>query len=64
MHLGERDHERELVVLHVQLEERPAADDLQRRQHDARHVHMRDEDVAGDLADVLQEAQIQRLVLS
>ena len=49
VHLGERDHEGELVVLHVQLEEGAAADDLQRGQHDPRHVHVRDEDVARDL---------------
>ena len=63
VHLGEGDHEGELVVLHVELEERPPADDLQRGQHDPSHVHVRDEDVAGDLADVLQEAQVQLLVL-
>ena len=63
VHLGERDHERELIVLHVELEERPAADDLERRQHDPRHVHVRDEDVARDLTDVRKEAQVQRLVL-
>ena len=47
----------------VELEEVAAADDLQRRQDDAPDVDVRDEHVARHLADVLQEAQVQVLVL-
>ena len=53
MHLGQGDDERECVVLDVELEEVATAHDLQRRQDDAAHVDVRDEHVAGDLADVL-----------
>lgn len=63
VHLGEDDHERELLLVHVDLEERAAADDLQLGQHDAAHVDVRDEHVAGDLADAAQEAQVHALVL-
>ena len=63
VHLGQRDNQGELGVVHTQLEERPPPDDLQRRQHDLRHFYVGDQDVAGDLADVLQEAQVQVLVL-
>ena len=49
MHLGQGHQQRELVLLHGELEEGAAADDLQRGQHDPRHVHVRDEDVARDL---------------
>ena len=36
---------------------------LQRRQNDSGDVHLRDEDVAGDLPDVLEKAEIQILIL-
>ena len=42
VHLGEGDHEGELVIEYnrVDLEERPPADDLERGQHDPSHVHV------------------------
>ena len=63
MHLGQGHDEGELVVLHVELEERPPADDLEGGQHDPRDVDVRDEHVAGDLADVLEEGEVEVLVL-
>ena len=63
MHLGEGNDERELFVVDAEFEERPPADDLQRRKDDAADVHVADEDVAGHLADVLQEGQVEVLVL-
>jgi len=63
VHLGEGNDERELFVVDAEFEERPPADDLQRRKDDAADVHVADEDVAGHLADVLQEGQVEVLVL-
>ncbi len=63
VHLGERDNQGELVVLHVELEERAAAHNLEGGQDDPAHVHMGDEHVARHLADVAQEGEVQVLVL-
>lgn len=63
MHLGEGGEQGELVVVHVQLEERATPDDLQTGQHDALDVDVRDEHVAGDLADEAEEAEVEVLVL-
>ena len=63
MHLGQGHQQRELVLLHGELEEGAASDDLEAGEDDPPHVHVGDEDVAGDLADVLEEAQVQVLVL-
>lgn len=62
-HLTHGDEKCELVLVDVELEEGTTAYDLQPRQDDLRHVDMTDEDVAGDLADVLQEAEIELVVL-
>lgn len=63
LHLTEGDHQRELLIADVQLEERPPADDLQRGEDNARDVDVADQHVAGHLANVLQEAQVKGLVL-
>jgi hypothetical protein len=63
VHLGEGGEQGELVVVHVELEERAAADDLQTGQHDALDVDVRDEHVAGHLADQAEEAEVEVLVL-
>lgn len=63
VHLTHRDEEGELMVVDVELEEGPAANDLQPRQDDPVHVHVTDEDVAGDLAYVLEETEVEGLVL-
>ncbi len=63
MHFGEGDDEGEFLVVDVEFEQSPSADDLQGRQDDAADVDVRDEDVAGDFADVLQKSQVQVLVL-
>ena len=63
MHLGEGHDQRELVLLDGQLEEGPAADDLEAGQDDPLDVHVGDEDVPGDLSDVLEEAEVEVLVL-
>ena len=47
MHLGQGDDERELVVLHVELEQGPSPHNLQAGQHDLPNVNMRDQHVAG-----------------
>lgn len=52
----------ELGVVYLQLEEGPATDDLQPRQADLVHVHVGYEDIAGDLAYVLQEAEVEAIV--
>ena len=49
MHLGEGDHEGERLLLHVQLEEVPAPDDLKTWQHDPSHVHMGYKNIPGYL---------------
>ena len=49
MHLGEGDHEGERLLLHVQLEEVPAPDDLKAGQHDPSHVHMGYKNIPGYL---------------
>ena len=63
MHLGECHDQGELVLLDSQLEQSPAPDDLEAGQDDSLHVHVGDEDVAGDLSDVLEEAEVEVLVL-
>ena len=63
MHLGQRHDQGELVVLHVELEQVPPPNDLEAGQHNAPEVHVGDEDVAGDLADVVEEGEVQVLVL-
>lgn len=47
----------------VEFEEGPSSDDLESWQNDAGNVHVRDEHVAGHLADVLKEAEVLVLVL-
>ena len=59
VHFGEGDDESELIVVHVELEEGPAPDDLQAGQDDLLDVDVGDEDVAGDFPDVLEEAEVQ-----
>ena len=49
--------------MNSQLEQGPTSDDLEGWEDDPRHVDVRNEDVARDLADVLQEAEVQVLVL-
>ena len=49
MHLGQGDDERELVILHVELEQGPSPHNLQAGQHDLPNVHMRDQHIAGHL---------------
>lgn len=63
MHLGEGHDQGELVLLDGQLEQGAAPDDLEAGQDDPLDVHVGDEDVAGDLSDVLEEAEVQVLVL-
>lgn len=63
VHLGEGDDEGKLFIVNAQLEESPASDDLEGGQDDATDIHVRDEDVARHLSDVLQEAQVQMLIL-
>ena len=46
MHLGQGDDERELVVLHVELEQGPSPHNLQAGQHDLPNVNMRDQHIA------------------
>ena len=63
MHLGEGHDQGELVLLDGELEQGPASDDLEAGQDDPLDVHVGDEDVAGDLPDVLEEAEVEVLVL-
>ena len=49
MHLGQGDDERELIVLHVELEQGPSPHNLQAGQHDLPNVNMRDQHIAGHL---------------
>ena len=63
VHLGESDDEGEFLIVDAEFEERPPADDLQRREDDAADVHVADEHVAGHLSDVLQEGEVEMLVL-
>ena len=55
VHLRERHHERELVVMYVELEEGASSHNLQRGKHDLADIDVGDEDVPRHLADVLQE---------
>ena len=63
MHLAQRYKKGELHIIRVDLEGRPTSNDLQARQGNLADVHVADEDVARHLADVLQEAQVQVLLL-
>ena len=49
VHLGEGDDEGELIILHVELEQRPAPDNLEAGQHNLSHVHMGNQNIAGHL---------------
>ena len=49
--------------MNAQLEQGSSPDDLQGGEDKLFDLDVRDEDVAGDLADVLEEAQVQVLVL-
>ena len=42
----------------IEFEKSPATDDLKAGQHDLFDVHMANEDVSGDLPDVLEEAEV------
>ena len=42
----------------IEFEKSPATNDLKTRQNDLFDVHMADEDVSGDLPDVLKEAEV------
>ena len=63
VHLGVRHNQGKLLILDVELEQRPTADDLEGGQDDLGNVDVADQDVAGDLPDVAEEAQVQVLVL-
>ena len=63
MHLGESDKEGELIFLNCQLEESPASNDLEAGQDDPPDIHVRDEDIASDLPDMLKKTEIKILVL-
>ena len=54
MHLGQRDNEGESVVLHVELEQVPAPDDLQGGKDDTPYINMGNKDVAGYFANMLK----------
>jgi hypothetical protein len=64
LHLRERHKQPEFVVPHVELEERSSSYDLESRQPHMIDIDVTDENVAGDLTDVLKEAQVVRLVLN
>ena len=49
--------------MYVQLEQRPAAYDLQLRQDDLLHVHVADEDITRDLTNVLEETKVELVAL-
>ena len=63
VHLGESDKEGELILLNCQLEESPASNDLEAGQDDPPDIHVRDEDISRDLADMLKKTEIKVLVL-
>ena len=48
-HFRERHNQRELLVVDIQFEQRPAADNLQIRKDNLANVDVRDQHVAGDL---------------
>ena len=49
--------------MHVELEQSSTSDDLQGRQNDTGHIDVRDEHIARDLSDMLQEAKVEFFVL-
>lgn len=63
MHLRQSDNERKLILLHIDLEQSPSSDDLQRRQNNPPDIHMRNQNITSDFSNVLQEAEIEILVL-
>ena len=63
MHLGQGYQQRKLIFLDRQLEQSSSSDDLEAGQDDPPDIHVGDEDVASDLLDVLEEAEVQVLVL-
>ena len=63
MHLRQGNQQGKLILLNCQFEQGSTSDDLEAGQDDPPDVHVGDEDVAGDLLDVLQEAEVQVLVL-
>ena len=63
VHLAQGHQQGELILLDRELEQSPAPDDLEAGEDDPPDIHMGDEDIAGDLTDVLEEAQVKVLVL-
>lgn len=63
VHLTHGDEESKLDVVDIELEEGPTAYDLKSRQDDPPDIDVANEYVAGDLADVLEKAKIEGLVL-
>lgn len=63
LHLTQGDHESEFLVTDIKLEQRSTSYDLQIRQDDPFNVNMGNQDVTGDLANVLQKVKVQILVL-
>lgn len=64
LHLRERHEKAELAVPDIELEERPPADDLKTWKLNVFRVDMTDKHVAGDFTNVLQEAEVIRVVLN
>lgn len=63
MHLAHRDEQCELDVVNIELKEGPSTYDLQSRKDDLPYVHVTNEDVSGDLAYILEKAEIEGFIL-
>ena len=63
MHFGKGHNQSKLIFMHGQLEQSSTSDDLQRRQNDFGDIHVGNEDIAGDLPDMLQKAEVQVFIL-
>ena len=57
VHFSKRNGKCEFAMLR-KLEQSPSADDLQTRQHNVLHAHVRNQNVACYFSDVLQKAQV------
>lgn len=63
MGLGKSDEQGKFLLVDAQLEASSPANDLQVRKNHLLRVDVRDEDVTGDLADVLEKAEIDVFIL-
>ena len=63
MHFGKGHNQSKLIFMDAELEKGSTSDDLQRGQNDFGDIHVWNEDIASDLTDMLQKAEVKIFIL-